>query len=437
MRRLSKIISTVLILSLFLTACDARDSESHKDKLLAEVINRLDRGSELGTAGSLLEELLEIDAANPAVHVEHARYIMKTSGASRSISNSARVAWPPGVMDKTKAALDQALKLDPDRADTLVLYGYVAMQRREYSDALKMLRHADKIGTDNPWLYVNWADTLMEIATEQKDSDAEAKAMVYFEKALERSPPHPQTSNSAADSLVAYYLRTGDLDKAEAVYHKVLEITDNSARAHHTYANFLMQYRGDADAAFEHAEKARDGRYAKYQSKEIMARALCLKASRIMAETGDRDQAQPLFEQAERLYPDYAEFAFDATWLPVQRVMLKGMSQYGVDIFADEDNRQISIIHMAVMRNDIELTREILALGGNPNQPNADNGTPLHAALFHSGPDMVDLLLSHGADPTTKYRDGRTPIEIVERFRGPNRERYITSLTTAIEQRSD
>lgn len=80
----------------------------------------------------------------------------------------------------------------------------------------------------------------------------------------------------------------------------------------------------------------------------------------------------------------------------------------------------------ALGRRRLNLLKEMLGLGANPNIPAFDGTTPLHTAL-HKGYDVevFTLLLKHGADPDVPGKDGRTVREIASRKRDT---RYFEAL---------
>lgn len=61
----------------------------------------------------------------------------------------------------------------------------------------------------------------------------------------------------------------------------------------------------------------------------------------------------------------------------------------------------------------LEVARALLAAGANPNATMATGSTPLHLAIRPSDDvaDFVELLISHGADPSIKNNFGQTPLE--------------------------
>lgn len=79
--------------------------------------------------------------------------------------------------------------------------------------------------------------------------------------------------------------------------------------------------------------------------------------------------------------------------------------KYGADSnikYKDGD----TYLHKLVVKGDITLSAKLLEKSANPNLPDSYGRTPLHLA---NTPELVELLLKHGADPTLLTYQGNTP----------------------------
>ena len=63
-------------------------------------------------------------------------------------------------------------------------------------------------------------------------------------------------------------------------------------------------------------------------------------------------------------------------------------------------------IHDAIQRGDIRYIERALESGFDPNTKDAKQCTPLIFACEHQNPDIVKLLLLHGADPSHRESAG-------------------------------
>lgn len=69
-----------------------------------------------------------------------------------------------------------------------------------------------------------------------------------------------------------------------------------------------------------------------------------------------------------------------------------------------------SILHLAAMTNNLEITEKILRFDKNVNVMTNNFQTPLHIASVKGHLDLVKLLVSNGADIHAKAFDGRTAL---------------------------
>jgi hypothetical protein len=76
-------------------------------------------------------------------------------------------------------------------------------------------------------------------------------------------------------------------------------------------------------------------------------------------------------------------------------------------------------LHYAMKTKKVEVVRDLLNAGANPNVTDVYGDTPLHAlAKFWGGKqssdvdETVELLLAHGADPKQSNNEGFTPHDL-------------------------
>ncbi len=79
---------------------------------------------------------------------------------------------------------------------------------------------------------------------------------------------------------------------------------------------------------------------------------------------------------------------------------------------AQQDRNGLTPLHYAVLGEQPEAARELLARGCHPNARDKNGITPLHLAVLRERPDLVTLLLDHGAEVNASDRDGETPLHI-------------------------
>ena len=82
----------------------------------------------------------------------------------------------------------------------------------------------------------------------------------------------------------------------------------------------------------------------------------------------------------------------------------------GIPADADQENPQrVRPLHSAVAAGDHEAAEALLEAGADPDAVQQGGYTPLLAAAHSDDPEMVALLLRHGADRTLAADDGRDP----------------------------
>jgi ankyrin repeat protein len=80
---------------------------------------------------------------------------------------------------------------------------------------------------------------------------------------------------------------------------------------------------------------------------------------------------------------------------------------------------RVTPLHAAVDRKDQTLVEILLSHGANPNATEFLGGTPLHTAAMGGMDSIARTLVRHGADPTLKMNDGRTAPELAEAGKNP------------------
>ncbi len=71
----------------------------------------------------------------------------------------------------------------------------------------------------------------------------------------------------------------------------------------------------------------------------------------------------------------------------------------------------IPLLYFPAISGDIEMAAYLLEKGAEVNAGDGSS-SPLHGAVAFNQPDMVAWLLDHGADPSVKNYDGKTPVEL-------------------------
>ncbi len=390
----------------------------------------LDGNRDFETAGLLLTTLLQIDHDNPDVYVEAARLDMKVGG-SRDELDLGPGHFRRGVLDRARVALDRAVELDPARADTYVLYAHLAFQQRNQVKAMEMLKRAEKLGTSNPWLIVNKAEVLYQQAELDSNERLREQALALLEQAVATRPLHPSANATAARDLTVHYIRTRQLDRLDRSYQQWIEVAPGNPDPPLRYGIFLMDQRNDLEGALAQARASVAVRASEYGN-AFLARMLAVKASKSLLEDGDRARAWLLFEEAQATYPELTDVALVAAHSAPQFIAVRGLHEFGIPVLEINEGG-FTVMQMAIQfAASPEAVRQAIEMGADPNEWSSDYGTPLHSAVFGRHTEIVALLLKNGADPTTPYLDGRTPIQIARGTGQAGAPAIVKLLETAI-----
>lgn len=69
-------------------------------------------------------------------------------------------------------------------------------------------------------------------------------------------------------------------------------------------------------------------------------------------------------------------------------------------------------IHLAVMKEDVELVTKLCCLGADLNIRNSEGNTPLHKAVYRDNEIVIRKLVEHGAERSVRNLLGYTPLEL-------------------------
>jgi hypothetical protein len=237
---------------------------------------------------------------------------------------------------------------------------------------------------------IAWAD----FASGQAAFDAGDYASAYrdWQSAADRGDPQAQ-------------LRLGDL------YEKGLGVPQHFIRAH-------LYYNLAGVAGLEAARVARDT-LGERMSPEMVAEAQALAAE--WRPSGEPPASAGGTASAEA----GAEQGASITWGADSGALLAVLgdeSEKLREILAGGGNPNQrsadgdTLLMQAVRNSDIGVVRALLDAGANPNLKGQGNWTPLKAAIYAGRADVARLLLARGADANDPAPDGLTALALAQRL---------------------
>lgn len=174
-------------------------NEVHKEIYLEAraILNSWSGGSEgrekLEKAGYMIDSMIASEPKFLPIYIEKARLTIMSGYTN----------------DNYMAANREALKIiqdvqdkDPSYPKPYILAGHVYTNLGDYTNAERSLEAAKEIGTDDPWLYHNWA-ILLGIKGQSSE------AVEYAEKALKLSGDNSKALLAAIDAINKYSRQSG------------------------------------------------------------------------------------------------------------------------------------------------------------------------------------------------------------------------------------
>lgn len=247
------------------------------------------QGEKLREADTFLKGVLQNDGGFAPAYKEYGRlYIM----AGYINYNN----FEPGSLNPAEASILKSIEIEPNYADSYVLLGHLYTNMKRYSDAEDALKKAESIGTQIPWLDLNWADLLIK-------RNKYEEALKRYQSVLKTQTSNRKAYASALSGVTTVYRYLGQYDKANNGYKQEISYEPGNAWVWGNYSDFLLFDYNDVDGAIANGEKALSimeygmGRFT-------LACALYTKWALLLQDANKTTEAQQYFEKAWALYPD-------------------------------------------------------------------------------------------------------------------------------------
>lgn len=264
-------------------------------------------------------DLKNILVRNPRyapAHREMARYFIMQGHISSQ-------RFEPGSLEAAESAINKALEIDPKYAEAYVLLGHLYRMMGRHREALEALEKAEKLGTNDPWLYNNWADLLI-------DEGKYEEAVRRYRNVIDSKTPNKKAMGAALEGVIRYYVSIGKLDMADSFYRKSIAFEPDSAWGYGNYAQFLLCKKDDYENSIVRSRQALRimnygvGRY-------WLASALYRKWAQSVI-SGVPTSGKQYFSEAMALYPDPYGIAASAGSCPSMKLVADALKVSQADV---------------------------------------------------------------------------------------------------------
>jgi len=295
----------------------------------------------------------------------------------------------PGTLDKADATVRESIRINPKFAEGYVLLGYIQFQQQKLDEAANTLAYAEKLGTNDPWLQLNWAG--VDYA---KGEYAAGNNRV--ESVLRSGSTNHNVLNTAYTYLISGYIKTKEYDKPVALYEERIKQDPYNAWLRGNFAQYLTDTLGRNDEAIAQARLA-----LKIMDYGIGERTLATALYRKWADLvvhGKASEGEPYYQEAYNIYPSLSWImAYGASDLAGENLAKALVSEKGVSIDARAEDGSTALL-IATNLNRVKQVKALLNLHANPNARDRSGWTPLLSAADEGNTEIVNLLLANGAD---------------------------------------
>lgn len=185
-----------------------------------------------------------------------------------------------GKVEESYKALSKAEQLDPDNLDVQLKMGEVMYYSRDYDRAIECLTRVTSIEPNNRtalfmkgFIYKEKGDTASAVTLLRRVCDLypdyapafeelgilystrnNPLAVEYLNTAIQLEP----NNTNALYALAMYYQQKEEMEQAENLYHRILDINEKSADAWHNLGYIEMTHYMDFERAAEYFDRALD-----------------------------------------------------------------------------------------------------------------------------------------------------------------------------------
>jgi tetratricopeptide (TPR) repeat protein len=229
--------------------------------------------------------------------------------------------FEPLALQTAERAILKAIQLDPADGYAYVLKGHLYTNLGRLAEAKAALSMADNVGTDSPWLKLNWA-AIFEL---EGDFD---RAAANYRDVIASGTTNRKALGSAYEDLAGYYLMKHQWVNADEVHRAHIKLEPTNAWARGNYASWLAN-KGQFERAIPHAREALQ--LMDYgAARNTLAVALYGTWATMITAGKDPSQAQPYFDEAHQIRPDLDEIASSTSRYSGSRIIAQVLVKQGL-----------------------------------------------------------------------------------------------------------
>lgn len=240
-------------------------------------------------AQNILDHVLDADPNFAPAYYELGRIRIMTGYMSNS-------GFRDGSFNSAEETINKAISIEPQYAEAYALLGHLYTLAKDYTAAQQALTRSEEIGTESPWLDLNWADLLVKIGKPDE-------ALTRYLHVLAEGTTNVKIQNAALKGVRRYYEAKREYAEADKWYQKGLALTPNAASTWGNYASFQLYSLGDENGAIFSAEKAlaiRD--YG--MGRSTLGNALYTRWARKQEQGASTAELERLYARASTFQPD-------------------------------------------------------------------------------------------------------------------------------------
>lgn len=350
-------------------------ANSSLDQLYKESVDLIDRGSResIDTAETYLNQIIVKDSNFAPAYLELARIAMKNS-------------WDEEGLFRAEKNILSSLKINSTNPNAKVLLGYVYTHQKKYKQAEENFVDAEKIGTNNLWLWANWGE-LYSIQNKQKD------AIGKYMRAIDGVRPFNTYDRARLDAyrnLFNLLKIEISKDQLDALYKKRADEFSSSPCFNVDYGKFKLVAYGDYESATSLTQKAIDSGCTDQKAKNTLGVAYY--HSWIATEAaGD-------IAKARAFYPEGAALFYELIKNPKGVKIIKKLVDGGTPLDV-KDREGRTALALALFAQDSINANQLIQLGASVNILLGEEKFPISfIPLIYGDEKSIALMTTNGID---------------------------------------